>query len=269
MSRRISGGVLIGSAPFVGYLVAFLYEAGYARVFEVPFEVIGVSVTNVFISIFALIGVAAFLGLTAQVPRGFLTWGVRSESYLRDPVALRSLKLEPLVYPFLVLFAISLYDWHFTPWVAILVFLSWPVYLFLWPLMRQRSVAGYREKLRAQDAVEEKDEGSWNRWITSLIRRGLFAPLSAAIIVVVGAFYAGTFNAIREKDFLSSAKDPSLVIVRIYGDTVVARKISTKNPRRLTADLFVWKIGEQPLQARRKEFGRLRVENEQRSGGAL
>src|SRR5438270_7814696 len=59
--RLLTDAVLIASAPAAGYVVAWIYQYGYAQRLAIPIEFIEVRAQNVLIATLSLAGIALFL----------------------------------------------------------------------------------------------------------------------------------------------------------------------------------------------------------------
>jgi hypothetical protein len=256
--------VAVGAAPVIGYAIAFFYAAGYANVFDIPLELISVSVGSVFLALLALAGVAVAMGLLANLPLGLVTWRLPTEEELSHPFVLRARKLEPFYVVLAVSAITAIADWHFLPWWAVGLFFAWAVYLFVWPLISQRSVAGYRAKLVAQDQAELTDRvPGWNAFVRRALRSGLYSYIVAVLLTLFGAYYGGALVGSEKERFLVSADDSSLVIVAIYNDTLVGRRLNAERTA-FTNEIHIWKVTDVAFVGSPETLGRLRVEDDGR-----
>jgi hypothetical protein len=181
---------------------------------------------------------------------------VRDDDFKDHPISVRFIKTEPVQLILLLILFIALQDWHFIPWAVFGGILAWILYLFVYPLRRRDD--GYRQKLRAQDAADDRFNG-FNARINSLLRRGYYGPASVAIATLFGAYYAGTYWALQTRNFpVVTPSNPPLVVLRVYGDTLIARRLQA-DQHSLGGEIVVWRLGETRLVLERRDFGSLRV----------
>ena len=59
--KLISEAILIAGAPLLGYAIGFAYEYGYAEYYEIPWQFISLSLSQVLVAAAALIGLLGIL----------------------------------------------------------------------------------------------------------------------------------------------------------------------------------------------------------------
>ncbi len=232
-SFRISDALLIATIPPIAYLFAFVFEAGYARVFSIPRELIAISVTNVFIAGSSLLLIGIFLVMIIDL----------ISMMLPDRPGPIGREIGGLVPMFVATAAYAFYTLG-TPNSSSLpgILVVWIVMLilqFVFPLISQRDEASYAKKLAAQAELQRSGI------VGSLARRFrqpylLIYYLGLALFVT---FYAGQASAFRQRDFLVANTNPECIVLRIYGEKAVCAHFN-KNTKQVFAEFIILNLAE-------------------------
>jgi hypothetical protein len=197
----------IAMLPFVGYVLAFSYEAGQARHFRVPIELIKPDLALVV----RLTAAALFSGWL------FLQLLDVAYDLLRD--APRTvIKWTPMI-GLTVVFALMK-----TSLVVLLVPVIFVALLeFAFPLLSQRKVRGYRQKLLSQNELEASAP-SINR---DFLARG-WPPIPLIIwglfLCAIVAREFGAFTASNRNSFLVDRQTQE-VVIGIWDDVAISRPL--------------------------------------------
>lgn len=205
-------GLLAATIPLTGYLLAFVYEAGFCTAFHIPLSFITLTPTIVFAAVAALTVLVAPLFWLANI---MCIMGLD----LRDPVARSLTRLAIPGVLFLLFIGVNPKAWQESIWLlCLLAFLA--LGEFGLPLLTQRDKKSYREKLLGQEAVEAR--------VTDLFhvfgRRFGTLPMTIAVVMIMAILLsniAGRSQAKRQEEFLVLASSPETVVLRVYGDDLV------------------------------------------------
>jgi hypothetical protein len=246
----LSEGLLIAGVPLAGYSIALAHEYGYAGYYGIPWQFISLTLTHV---------LAAIAGLVALLCVLFSFYNIAYSVFWQGndphPAIVSLSRLAPLLLLFLgslLIFGARWQEWAVT--LGVVVFLGF--FEFIFPLVTQRDKTTYREKLLAQEAHERSItmplDVAAKAYGNQPIR--LLAYIGLAVLM---AFFAGRGEAINEKNYYVDSSNPNVVILRFYGDTVVAQEYDPRG-NKLTGNLLVTKISDkQPLHFKMKELGHL------------
>jgi hypothetical protein len=249
-SAWLSEGVVLAAAPFLGYLGTYLRERGFADYFAIPQQLISVNLGDVlsFTFGFAVALTGAVIGVDF-----FRTVIGQEDNPMRLP-SLISIAVLAVSFLEMVLFGLSLEQWKYWGIPLAILVAGWG-YLIVAPHLKHGFVASAslpREEqpsdLRAHTILDEL-----------MVR---FGPgvLVVVIYIAAGLFVGwslGRAEAVNKVDYLVPASNPSLVVLRIYGDTVVAANFDRRH-RRVGRDFVIWKISGQGVRLNLRRVGPLR-----------
>jgi hypothetical protein len=211
-SHRLSDSIIIAATAPIAFLFAFVFEAGYCSVFRIPLEFISVSLTNVFFAGASFILIGIFLIILIDLISMILT-------NVATPLNQSILTLAPL---FLATLAFIFYAIGTPLSSSLLGFaIGWLVIIFLqfiFPLITQRGKPGYNNKLAGQARIEATGI------LGGLARRfrGPYLLIYYLAIALYITYFAGQSVAYRQREFLVTTTPPELVVLRIYGNRIIA-----------------------------------------------
>jgi hypothetical protein len=210
-SSYISDAILIAAIPPIAYLFAFVFEAGYARVFSIPLEFISITLTNVFLAGSSILLISLFLLILLDL----------ISMILPDTSSPIGRAIGTLVPLFLATLAYVFYTLG-TPLSSSLPAIGgvWFVIIFLqfiFPLITQRNKTSYSEKLAA--GTRRETSGI----LASLAHRFRQPYLLAYYLglALYVTFCAGQSSAFRQHDFLVAHTSPECIVLRVYGDRAI------------------------------------------------
>ncbi len=211
-SHKISDSIIIAATAPIAFLFAFVFEVGYCSVFQIPLEFISVSLTNVFFAGASFILIGIFLVILIDLISMILT---NRETPLNRAI----LTLIPF---FLATIAFIFYAIG-TPISSSLlgIAIGWLVIIFLqfiFPLITQRDKQGYNNKLAEQARIEATGV------LGDLARRfrGPYLLIYYLTIALYITYFAGQSIAYRQREFLVTTTPPELVVLRVYGNRIIA-----------------------------------------------
>lgn len=212
---RLFSGFGIAIVTLMGYLAAYAYEVGYARVLHIPTYFIRIDMTNGLAAVLILVGVS----LTC-LPGGYFFVDDFGESAqgLTWSIAM------------LVIVALSLYGGILLPnyWKTFLkvigIVLGWAALLFV-SFGRHLYLARRARRSHANKRDAEIVELLW--LYDPKHRRGLAFALMIflGLMITEMAFLRGQVAASERKTFLTKSGSPNLIIVRRYGDLFIGYPI--------------------------------------------
>ena len=234
---RLSLGFIVAASSAIGYLLAYLWEAGYGSVFGVPREFIVLDVTRVLIAISA---VASFFFVASVFAGAYFIAGWFSARHGQGRGGSR-----------LVVLMVLLLSWG-------LLTLRWPSLWAIWIAYLLPVAATFvvstvvvpwiirrlPERLRAGlDAIE--------KWCASKVPR-LPRPAFAAVLIVItvalGLYLShesGQATAMSQKDFFVPSTNQNSVVLRIYGDNLICAPFDRGN-KTVERSFFVLKVDDDP-----------------------
>jgi hypothetical protein len=230
-----SEAIILAASPVFAYLIAFLYEAGFALVFQIPLQFITLSLTTIFIVAGALLFLGLFLFWV-----GHLILGVIAPA--DDPIRARMARYTPGILMFVAYRILFPEDVQGTLYLlgamAILA-----LYEFGTPLITQRGKGTYREKFEAQEKEDEIKRAKTlvHGFKEALGRKGQII----AVVLSIGLpmFYsAGRSAALHQEEFLVVGSSPEMVVLRIYGDNLICAQLN-RETRKVERKFVILKAG--------------------------
>ena len=211
---RLSEGIVLAGAPIAAYLFVFFFEKGVTSYFKIPLEFISISLVNVFILGGLLFGAFLFFFLMLEV----LTMLFPKRL---NPHIFRALLPLILVAVFVVIqiYFFGLAGWKY--WIVLLMmFLIFSGLQFLWPLKTQKDKSTYIEKLEGQEQIEARVIG-FSDIIAIRFGRNIVLLIIFIILGILLSQSIGTAQAFNQSDFLVTNTSPEMVVLRIYGDSLI------------------------------------------------
>lgn len=244
-----SEGVVLIILTAMTYTAFLVREMGYADFFSIPHDLITASHIGLVSAAQALAwGALAYIGKVNLVwifaPRGE-RFVFRLVRYAIGSI----LVLGFALYPYL---ATGLSWWWI---VGAIVLLS--VVLFIWPLLTQRGVLGYENKLVEQVRLEA---GSQDIYGTFLDRFDRATNITFLFIVamMVFAYGDGRRSAIEQEEYNLVEGEPNITLLRVYGEISVLAAFDPKT-HQLSGLVRVAKIPDgKGIEIRRTNVGRLK-----------
>lgn len=224
-------------AAALGYIMAYLYEVGYCSVFGIPLEFISLDTTHILIAVSKV-----FLSTLILFWFCYMAFMLFPKHKRRGPISGRFFMLMVLGFIF-VAFAINYprawREYYFmVPFFACIIFL-----LFVSPLITQRKVQGYRNKLIAQDKIDTATNPL--NYIERHIGRSAVIILLLLLPLIALPYFNGETNATEQESFLVPSTYQSSVVLRIYGDNLICAELDPQGGN-LTGRFFMINMDDEP-----------------------
>lgn len=233
----ITEGIAIASIPIIGYFLSFIYEVAYARSFGIPQELISLNILNILVSTISTF--LFFIVLFVYVERISL-----------------HITRNPYTYHFtfafwwffitiinIFIYGIKNYDkWSYCFYTFLFILLFDVAWLFL--ILRNKG--GLKDRLLYQYNHEKElyDKGiSLPQIIRNITGRQLFQIIQYILLAYLCANWAGEYSSFKKKDFLVLKNKPNIVVLKIYGDTIITAPFSKKT-KTIRREVTVYKISD-------------------------
>ncbi len=230
ISKQVVRAWLIALIPASGYTIAFCYEAGYCSYFGIPFQVISLEITSVFI---ALLGLAVGLSLYSVI------FWILDVVFLMHEIYYQ--QISSIALPWLILtFFIGIY----CELAVYILWLSLSVSLFgLFTHLKKRfpSVLGRFEQAPAKTVTPQ--------FPFIPLHHDAFRVLLGAIVLITASFDVGYNSAATQQGFFVTGDE---FLARLYGDTAVRmRFLRSSQPGSSKAvferSLIISKLGDKEV----------------------
>jgi hypothetical protein len=216
-SLSLSDGLVIAIMTASVYLSFLLKEIGYAKVFEIPFDVISVSEVGLVLTVQSfLLAVSTYVVKVNFIwifsPRGDSLFSFK----IRVFIAL-SLLLGFAFYPYLIT----------TSYVWILVVMIGGIFFFhfIFPLITQRKIESYEDKLIAQNEIDSESNDIYSSFIKGLSSEWRL-PFLVMVCIMIFSYGLGRKEALEQTSFLEIYGKPNWFVLKIYSDFIVAVNIN-------------------------------------------
>lgn len=255
--KILSDALLIAAVPLFGYSIAFAYEVGYAHYYGIPLQFISLTLTQVLVAIAGLITLIQLLLAISYI--GFVHFYSEKEP---SPVGTALWRQAPIF--FMCLAILVFFGPHWPEWGMALGVAAFSTFWeFILPLITQRDKTTYREKLLANEAAVQRIPNPLRLAVKSYgtAARRLYDYGMVVFFLLAIAYWAGKGEAVSAKSYFTDSTSNNVVLLRFYGDMVVAREYDP-NTNRLKGDFIITKIAsKQPLRFQKKPLGHLEKAN--------
>lgn len=243
----ITEGLVIAGVPVVGYWLAFLYELGYCKYFDIPSAFIQIGVLNVLVTMIGILGVLGLINLYLN-PVFMLCRGIPGP--IRNPLLLVGFLLAVFA-GYSIVWRVSLAQFTL---VAIMFILPIIFLEFILPLWTQKKVTGYLNKLEAQNMIELKQETLIER-MSSIVGRRIFLAAAFIFVVSLAAYFSGGYEAKKQIDFMVVNDLTESVVLKKDGDTYLVAQFDRKG--KTVSNNFSLVSGKYPFHFRYERVGPL------------
>lgn len=234
LPRFIQGeGFVLATIPFIGSLVAFVFEAGYLSFYGVPWTFIQLDFTRV---VWAS-GYVVFMLLPYLMAFSFLV------KLLTASHPIFRIFLVVLIPPLLIgaLLALSPFAIHQWWWVPILLWGLLAIQFFLLPFIFKKDGGSYLDRVKAdlRDFSNPKSPSP----LSDSIDNKVLPTVSLMFVLALVTFIIGKNFAKNEAEHWVLSDRPDMLMVRNYGDTVLLKRVSLST-RELTNTLEIVKVSD-------------------------
>ena len=235
-------------APFIGYFLAYRYQAGYCGAFQVP-------------EMFIQVELASVLQFTGQViVFGFFFLTVVQLALIGSDIRSTAYKPFNLFARYAPLIAVWLALWLFSTGKTLIFFTSLIVGLFLCDLasaaLSRRKGQAFSEALISSDRPFMDQSSPLN----FLYRRGGAAAVMLFLILWLGSIVAtrmGVYSATHTPVFLVPSSQTNSVVVLRYGDRLVCAFFDGHTKKLKGEFLVLSTSGEKEIRLESKALGPL------------
>lgn len=213
MLKRItrSEGLILAAIPFIGTFVAFIFEYGYLAFYDVPISVIQLDFTRIVtaaaIIVLSCANIAMAFTAIALVARG------------NHPI--RKALISPLITA--LFFSVFIFFIPGSPerwWIVAAVLILHLLFEFIPPLFKAKSTGSYINALASQIREENKKSDTTKLSAKDYLSAFFFGSM---FIIVVGLHHASV-----KTSYWTLSTHPDMVVIEIYGDTVVLKSYDPK-----------------------------------------
>ena len=150
----ITEGLLTATIPLLGYLISFLYEAGFCSAFNIPYQLIRLNINTIFIATGALIFfLFSYLFIVDNIFTTFLMTYYKENNIIWYKIKILSPFWILLLGLFFMLLGCNLWKQGLFLLAALIMVIFFE---FGFPLISQKKQKTYFDKLKAQDLLDCK-----------------------------------------------------------------------------------------------------------------
>ncbi len=213
----LTEGVVIATAPLIGYLMTYSFQWGYVSYFGMPIEFISVDLSQVIrTTIGVMLSFLFLLSLYEHVP---------ADTAKKNILYYRLLTVAPLYIYLGIYFFI-----HKTPFatglfVGAIIALSLSLIV---PIFTEKNKKSYKEKLEAYEEKVKLKKKSQGALSFKLYER--FGDVNVGLIVnlIIILFFvevSGEIYASNKKSFLVLTNNPNKIVLNTYNDKVICASL--------------------------------------------
>lgn len=240
----MSDALIIAGVTLLGYVLAYLYEFGYARATGIPNYLIDVSISKILIASFAIFMPALAL---FNLFYGWYRRGVNADKASWKVYLLRYWPMAALATAACLIFRLK--------WAEVVPYLIFAISM---AIMTQ-ILASYHaaKRLRQSKSVEQNlnngdSSPSLHDPLTKNLGVGAFWFAIAIAILFAISYMTGRAEYLFQKEYLVPISQKSHVLLRVYGDKIILRGINRKDSS-FTNEIQIRKIGDQNTISFKKE----------------
>lgn len=235
----ITDGLIIASFTAVSYTYAYLYEKGYAKVFDIPTDLIEINIISIIVVALLLIVAFFYLFVIADV---IVKIAPKLSKALIVKLSLLSIPLILLIFQLLI--------YGVRKWERLIVSGMFGaiviLYEFVRPLFTQRDKKTFKEKLEADYEIRIGKKGIFDYLpVSKLIRKQISAVLLVFCIGYLASYSIGQAVAIRKEKFLVVSIPPEVVVLKTYGEKMICAPLN-RGKKEIQSSFFIFKIKEDP-----------------------
>lgn len=245
--------LIFAAIPVIGYSLAFVYESQYCEFFGIPREFIAIDWTSLIIAIGSFIGYFVLVIVTLWAPMLIGLLGIRMPGLLTRIITRHT--------AFILYISLLVIRYHSTERFLLFLFIL-PAYFmffdFIWPLITQRKIHGYRKKLIEQDKLDSKKSFTLPDFLSKYMPTIMLIAIALSVLYVVASFEGKRAAAIKE-EFLIPSTYPHSVVLKTYRDYLICAQLNSDNTS-IEAEYFFIKLGDDSnLKLTPQKLGPLKV----------
>lgn len=243
LKNVVSEALIISSIPLIAYAITMAYEVGYNSYFNIPSELITISIPNILITLTVVLSIFVLILILAQGLFGIFGKTIAIPEPISD-ILFRDLS------PLYLLLIISMIAFGFKQWhdyfLVVFMTILFTLISFIPPVFRKNKSISYTEHLLyEQKSEQEKFKGSENLLQNILNSYGIKYQnigllFFSAFIFIYSAYGLGKRNAIEQEYFYVNKANPSIVYLRFYSDKIIGAEYSRTD--KTTESLIIEKL---------------------------
>jgi hypothetical protein len=238
-TRLLSEGIMLALASAGAYLFAFFYEQGYTAYFEMPSQLINVSLVNILI-----FGMMAITFVTFTFMMTNTVWMLLPKLH---PYLAFHLPRILVAICFFVIYPILMFGFSgWRIWILPLVFFSLMAFMTLiLPLWGHKKAGNISQRY---DAMMEAERNSKPDLTDKFAARfGTVASFMVAILIglMIFTYWSGRAEAVNQRNFLVVNSVPEMVVLRIYGDNMICAPFN-RETKEVQKSFIIIKAAEDP-----------------------
>lgn len=232
----ITEGLLIAGVPVAGYWVAFLYELGYCTYFNIPLSFIEIGILNILVAIVGIAGVLLLISIHANMFYMLL-------SGIAQPISFSLLKIGTILILISGYALVSRLPFVLFVIIVAIIIVLFGFLEFIFPLLTQRKVTGYLNKLAAQEKTELEHKNIFNFVANSIGRKTVQIILVIFVLSFV-AYFAGGYKAKTQRNFMVFVGNGEKVVLKAISGYLLVAEFD--RPTKSLSSKFTLVSSEQP-----------------------
>lgn len=233
-SSWLTEGIVIAGLTVFSYTIAFVFEAGIADHFGIPFEFIEVSLTGIFV---------AFITLLTGLLIIYVLLEILNPLWVKLSDAIRRRLRLYFGFFFAIIGSLIIAGGSIASLKIILIWFIVMVFIdFIIPALSRKKGKSYVEKVQESHEADLQYDTFFDKLIQNLqIDTRTFKIILFLIFVIFLSFYSGLGKARKQKEFLVLQSDKNQVVLRKYGDIFITTKVD-RDKKELTKTFSVYRF---------------------------
>ena len=256
----LSDAILAIIIPVAGYYVAYQYELGRAGYFGISGSLVEVGLTNV-------LQVIVYLFASYLLILGYL--GHKENLAIAKSPVLRAFSL--IFMPLLIILGLIIYVaragallFMLLGFATLLIFA-----VFVFPLISQRRVKGYKNKLAEQMKGNQGSDSNDSSLLGGYRRKyglRIYAAIIVAIFALIYMSFFGSVVARNQSSFEVLASTPELVVLARYSSRLVCAEVDREKKEIKNAYYIrtLDQVAEQGIRISRENVGPFKITGKDR-----
>lgn len=215
-------GIVLASVPAVAYLLAFLFEFGYASTYNIPVELISLSTTQFCIALIAIVSI---------VLMGFYLFNTIFKTI--HLITHKHPKIDRIATSWSVWIAIAIICTTFVhipfrdgKWLILIFIICLAIADFaLIPFIKWISSKLNENDKDFQNSLKEKLPISRLEQYTG-VKASI--ALTTLVVLLLGSFFLGISEATRKDTYMVSYGESSMIVLRVYDGNMIVAEFDPK-----------------------------------------
>ncbi|MEQ9617824.1 MAG: hypothetical protein RIG61_01460 [Deltaproteobacteria bacterium] len=250
----IPEATLIAIFTACSYWIAFVYEVGYFKTFDIPYNLIQLKLESVLTVFVLLIGVLWLVFLIGNFLAMF--WPTH------PALKVKAVRVSLIIL--LLLIHIINYGFRRTDWIIYIFFgVVLIIFELIWPILVHSKKKNFSEKIIADEVAEEpaRSKSIFGR-IFNLIGPAGYNLLLFIFVSSWLAYTQGVAKAETTKEYYV-VQDTNLVVVKMYPEVIYCVPFNPESKALLPKLIILSSYDKGTIELEMKKIGPLKVEKEQ------